>query len=105
MEVDLAFEQSDLASVAVGIYLKEEIAMGPELTRINLSVLDDIVALLGVKNDLRDLLLPIKTSSMNCYKLVTSLNDVIQEAKKGHFMSPPYPRYTATQCKRRSLQG
>ena len=52
----LAFEQSDHASVAVGMYLKEEIIIGPGLNRINSSVLDDLVALSGVKNDLRDML-------------------------------------------------
>ena len=33
MEVDWAFEQSDHTSVTVGMYLKEEIKMGPGLTR------------------------------------------------------------------------
>ena len=47
--MDWAFEQSDHASVAVGMYLKEEVTMGPGLNRINSSVLDDPIALLGVK--------------------------------------------------------
>ena len=46
VEVDWAFKQSDHASVAVGMYLKEEVIMGPGLTRINSSVLNDPLALL-----------------------------------------------------------
>ena len=52
VEVDWAFEQSDHASVAVGMYLKEEIIMGPGLTRINSYVLDNPITLLGVNNKL-----------------------------------------------------
>ena len=38
------------------MYLKEEVTMGPGLTRIKSSVLDDPIALLGFKNDFRDML-------------------------------------------------
>ena len=48
--MDWAFEQSDHASVIVGMYLKEKVIMEPGLTRINSSVLDDPKALLGCKD-------------------------------------------------------
>ena len=48
--MDWAFEQLDHASVTVGMYLKEKVIMGPGLTRINSSVLDDLIALLGCKD-------------------------------------------------------
>ena len=61
----LAFKQSDHASAAVGMYLKEEIIMGPGLTRINSSELYDPVALLGVKNDLETCLIRFHINGMH----------------------------------------
>ena len=40
VEVKYGFEQSDHASVSVGIHINEDIEVGPGLTRINSSVLN-----------------------------------------------------------------
>ena len=81
--MDWAFEQSDHASVAVGMYLKEEVTMGPGLTRINSSELDDPIAVLGVKSDLRVMLLLVKCYDKKMVYVTLQLGHLFVDSASG----------------------
>ena len=50
MEVSYGFEQSDHAAVMVEMHINEDIEVGPGLTKVNSTVLNDSVNLLAVIN-------------------------------------------------------
>ena len=56
---DWSYEQSDHASLHVEMYINEEIVMGPGLTRVNVSVLDDPYKLVVAKEEIKELLAQI----------------------------------------------
>ena len=56
MGVEWAFEQSDHATVTVEMRIKEDISVGPGLTRVNSTILEDNTTLERVRRELKEML-------------------------------------------------
>ena len=56
VQVEWSYEQSDHASLHVELHINDEILMGPGLTRVNSSVLDDPQKLGVAKTEIQEML-------------------------------------------------